>query len=74
MVAQQDLVGMPGAARTLTADVIDVLRWGLVVGLGLRGLGGLVQGGLTHACGRFSWKAYGALGAGAIRLAGSALS
>ena len=73
-VAQQDPAGTPGVARTLTADMIDVLRWGLVVGLGLRGLGGLVQGGLTPACGRFPWAAYGALGAGAIRLAGAALA
>ena len=73
-MAQQDPAGMPGPARTLTADVIEALRWGLVVGLGLRGLGALVQGGLTHPCGRFSGEAYGALGAGVIWLAGSALA
>jgi hypothetical protein len=73
-VAQQDPAGMPGVARTLIADVIEVLRWGLVVGLGLRGLGGLVQAGLTPACGRFPGEAYGALGAGPIWLAGSVLA
>lgn len=72
-MAQQDLTGIPGAARTLTAGLSELLRWGLVVGLGLWGLGGLVQGGLTHACGRFPWEAYGTLGAGAIWLAGFAL-
>jgi hypothetical protein len=65
---------MPGAARTLPAGLSEFLRWGLVVGVGLRGLGGLVQGGLTHACGRFPWAAYGALSAGAIWRAGSALA
>ena len=38
----------------------------MMIGLGLRGLGGLVQGGLTHPCGRFPRETYGALGAGAI--------
>ena len=73
-VAQQNPSGTPGVAGTLTAGPSELLRWGLVVGLGLRGLAGLVQGGLTHACGRFPWEAYGTLGTGAIRLAGSALA
>ena len=73
-VAQQNPSGTPGVAGTLTAGPSELLRWGLVVGLGLRGLGGLVRGGLTPACGRFPWAAYGALGAGAIRLAGAALA
>ena len=46
----------------------------LIPGLGLRGLGRLVQGGLARPCGRFPGGAYGALGAGAIWLAGSALA
>jgi len=37
----------------MNAVLIEVVRWGMVVGLGPRGLGGLVHRGLTHACGRF---------------------
>jgi hypothetical protein len=53
--------------------VSEALRWGLV-GLGLRGLGRLVQGGLPHPCGRFPGEAYGSLAAGMIWLAGAALA
>jgi uncharacterized membrane protein YedE/YeeE len=42
-VAQQDPAGTPGVARTLTAGLIEVLRWGLVVGLG--GLAGSCRAG-----------------------------
>jgi len=73
-LAQQEPTGTIGAAGTLTAAVAEVLRWELVIGSGLRGLGGLVRGGLTRPCGRFSWEAYGAFGAGTIWLAGSALA
>ena len=73
-LAQQDPAGTTKSARVLIAGLGEVLRWGLVVGLGLRGLGGLVQGGLTRPCVRVPWEAYGALGAGTIWLAGSALA
>jgi len=73
-LAQQEPAGTTGVAGTLTAAVAEVLRWGLVIGLGLRGLGGLVQGGLTRPCGRFPQEAYGAFSAGVIWLASAALA
>jgi hypothetical protein len=66
--------GKAWAGRTLTAGVIEALRWGLVVGLALPGLGGLAQAGLSHPCGRFPGETYGALAAGMIWLAGAALA
>jgi hypothetical protein len=72
--AQQDPTEPSGTARTLLAGLSEVLRWCVVVSLGLRGLGGLVHGVLLHGCGRFPWEMYGALGAGAIWLAGAALA
>ena len=73
-LAQPAPAGTTGVAGTLTATVAEVLRWGLVVGLALRGLGGLVQAGLTHPCGRFPGEGYSALGAGTIWVAGAALT
>jgi hypothetical protein len=57
---------MTTVAKTLTVALRERLRWGLVIGLGLRGLGGLVQGGLGRSCCRFPWEVYGTSGPGAI--------
>jgi hypothetical protein len=46
---------MTTVAKTLTVALRERLRWGLVIGLGLRGLGGLVQGGLVDCHGRTAW-------------------